>query len=186
MRRTRIQKDINDVLSTCLDISGIYYVFTCGMDASGIVLIVGTPGTPYHGGYYFFKFEIPKEYPYIPPSVTLLTHNGLIRFHPAFSSNGKVKLPILSSSKWCPAYSILTIIEELYICMTIPRTEDLTLYQNCWFAVCKMLRNPPQGCHVFLPMMIKHYKENQPQLLNTIQNMHGYERIEKLLTLMPA
>lgn len=185
-RRTRIQKDIGDILSSCLDISGIYNMFTCvgeASDVSGIVLIVGSPGTPYHGGYYFFKFEIPDKYPYVAPRITLLTQNGLIRFHPAFFANGHVQLRNLKN--WSAGCTLLTLITELYECLgdvvdSAAHTTDALFTKNCWFAVCKMLRAPPAGCEIFMPMMKKHYKETQPALLDKAQDT----RIVQLLTAM--
>lgn len=185
MRRTRIQKDIGDVLASCLDISGIYNVFTCvseASDASGIVLIVGSPGTPYHGGFYFFKFEIPDKYPYVAPRITLLTQNGLIRFHPAFYANGHVSLRSLTN--WSAGYTLLTLITELYECLgsaqcaSVAHTTDALFAKNCWFAVCKMLHTPPTGCEVFKPMMKKHYKETQPVLLDKAQDVRLVQLLE--------
>jgi ubiquitin-conjugating enzyme E2 J2 len=39
-------------------------------------VLEGPPATPYEGGYYHGVLRFPPEYPYKPPSVTMLTPNG--------------------------------------------------------------------------------------------------------------
>ena len=66
------------------------------------ILIRGVPDTPYEGGYFHFKGEIPEEYPFKPPKITFLTtgtdkmRNGL-RLHPNLKSGGSVCLSILGT-----------------------------------------------------------------------------------------
>ncbi|KAJ5706608.1 hypothetical protein N7488_006409 [Penicillium malachiteum] len=61
-------------------------------------ILVGTPGTPYAYGFYQLDFQLPPEYPEVPPKVTLrTTNNGETRFGPNLYANGKVCLSIIGT-----------------------------------------------------------------------------------------
>ena len=68
------------------------------------------PSSPYHGGIYFGKLVFPKEYPYKPPGVLMLTPNG--RFKP----NRRLCLSMsdFHPESWNPMWSISTILTGLY------------------------------------------------------------------------
>ena len=68
------------------------------------------PSSPYHGGIYFGKLVFPKEYPYKPPGVIMLTPNG--RFKP----NRRLCLSMsdFHPESWNPMWSISTILTGLY------------------------------------------------------------------------
>jgi ubiquitin-conjugating enzyme E2 J2 len=68
------------------------------------------PTSPYHGGIYFGKLLFPKEYPYKPPGVLMLTPNG--RFKP----NRRLCLSMsdFHPESWNPMWSISTILTGLY------------------------------------------------------------------------
>lgn len=80
------------------------------------VLLCGPDDTPYENGFFYFKFEMPIEYPLVPPKVTLMTTNSKIRFNPNLYSCGKVCLSILGTwagPGWTPIMSIRTVILSL-------------------------------------------------------------------------
>jgi ubiquitin-conjugating enzyme E2 J2 len=68
------------------------------------------PSSHYHGGIYFGKLVFPKEYPYKPPGVIILTPNG--RFKP----NRRLCLSMsdFHPESWNPMWSISTILTGLY------------------------------------------------------------------------
>lgn len=75
------------------------------------------PSSPYHGGIYFGKLVFPKEYPYKPPGVIMLTPNG--RFKP----NRRLCLSMsdFHPESWNPMWSISTILTGLYSFMVEKR-----------------------------------------------------------------
>eukprot|EP01082_Thalassiosira_pseudonana_P007861 g6651.t1 g6651 contig23:959240-959947(+) len=68
------------------------------------------PNSPYNGGIYHGKLIFPKEYPYKPPGVLMLTPNG--RFKP----NRRLCLSMsdFHPESWNPMWSISTILTGLY------------------------------------------------------------------------
>ena len=61
-------------------------------------LIVGPRDTPYEGGFFYFVFTYPENYPLQPPHVKFMTtDNGKVRFNPNLYQCGKVCLSILGT-----------------------------------------------------------------------------------------
>jgi ubiquitin-conjugating enzyme E2 J2 len=81
------------------------------------------PKSPYKGGIYHGKLIFPKEYPYKPPGVIMLTPNG--RFKP----NRRLCLSMsdFHPETWNPMWSISTILMGLYSFMmdTKPTTGSI-------------------------------------------------------------
>ena len=76
-------------------------------------LIIGPKDTPYFGGFYFFDINFPKDYPNHPPTVTMKTIDGKVRFNPNLYENGKVCLSILGTwtgPGWKPIMTLKTIL----------------------------------------------------------------------------
>jgi len=70
----------------------------------------------YFGGYYFFNFDFPADYPYSPPKLTYSTNDGVTRFHPNLYKNGKVCLSILNTwrgESWSACQTIRSILLTL-------------------------------------------------------------------------
>ena len=91
----RLIKDIKAITKT--PPKGIFYVHDETNKLAGKALIIGPPDTPYEGGYYFFKFSFPDNYPHSPPKVTYCTNDGKTRMHPNLYKNGKVCLSLLNT-----------------------------------------------------------------------------------------
>mmetsp|Transcript_6217 Transcript_6217/g.9819 ORF Transcript_6217/g.9819 Transcript_6217/m.9819 type:complete len:225 (+) Transcript_6217:328-1002(+) len=81
------------------------------------------PKSPYTGGIYHGKLIFPREYPYKPPGVIMLTPNG--RFKP----NRRLCLSMsdFHPESWNPMWSISTILMGLYSFMldTKPTTGSI-------------------------------------------------------------
>lgn len=77
--------------------------------------IIGTSGTPYHDGLFFFDIYLPPQYPNDPP--ILYYHSGGLRTNPNLYETGKVCLSLLNtwggsdSEVWNPASS--TVLQVL-------------------------------------------------------------------------
>lgn len=80
------------------------------------ILIIGVDDTPYEGGFFFFKLEFPKSYPFVPPAVTFMTTDPAVRFNPNLYTKGKVCLSILntwSGPKWTSAQTLSSVLLNL-------------------------------------------------------------------------
>ena len=69
----------------------------------------GPPGTDFGGGIYHGKFTLPMNYPFGPPSISLMTPNG------RFEEGKKICLSISNfhPELWQPAWGIRTMMEAL-------------------------------------------------------------------------
>ncbi|VDD83115.1 unnamed protein product [Mesocestoides corti] len=72
-------------------------------------LVRGPSDSPYSGGYYHGKLIFPKEYPFRPPSIYMITPNG------RFACNTRLCLSIsdFHPDSWNPAWSVSTILTGL-------------------------------------------------------------------------
>ncbi|VDL98845.1 unnamed protein product [Schistocephalus solidus] len=72
-------------------------------------VVSGPPDSVYSGGYYHGKFIFPKDYPFRPPSIYMITPNG------RFSCNTRLCLSIsdFHPDTWNPAWSVSTILTGL-------------------------------------------------------------------------
>ena len=114
---SRLVKDVKYMIKNPLTDQGIYYVHDDTDMLKGYAMIVGQEGTPYFGGYFFFKIKYPSNYPHSPPVVKYYTNAYNIRFHPNLYSCGKVCLSLLNTwrgEQWTSCQSISTIL--LTIC----------------------------------------------------------------------
>jgi len=122
----RLAKDVKDIIKTPLTDNGIYYVHDENDILKGYALIIGPPDTPYSGGYYFFKFQYPHDYPFRPPTVTYHTNDGTTRFNPNLYRSGKVCISILNTWKgpqWTSCQSITSVL--LCICGSVLNDNPL-------------------------------------------------------------
>lgn len=77
-------------------------------------LLTGPPGTPYDGGQYHGMLIFPRDYPFKPPEIRMITPNG--RFH----TNTRLCLSMSDyhPDTWQPAWSVATILTGLLSFMT--------------------------------------------------------------------
>ena len=114
--KKRLAKDIIEIIKNPLIDNGIYYKHDDDNMLMGYALVMGPEDTIYNYGYYFFKFNFTKEYPFKPPVLEYLTNGNGIRFHPNLYKNGKVCLSLLntwSGEQWTSCQTIRTILLNL-------------------------------------------------------------------------
>ncbi|KAF7696218.1 ubiquitin-conjugating enzyme E2 J2 [Silurus meridionalis] len=72
-------------------------------------LVRGPEKTPYEGGFYHGKVVFPREFPFKPPSIYMITPNG------RFKCNTRLCLSITDfhPDTWNPAWSVSTILTGL-------------------------------------------------------------------------
>ncbi|KAH9253332.1 hypothetical protein BASA81_008683 [Batrachochytrium salamandrivorans] len=72
-------------------------------------VIEGPKDSPYEGGYYHGILRFPKEYPYKPPSILMLTKNG------RFRQNFRLCLSMSDyhPETWNPMWSVASILQGL-------------------------------------------------------------------------
>lgn len=184
----RLLNDVRTIIKNPLSDNGIYYVHDDEDMLKGYAMIVGPTDTPYYGGYYFFEFNYPYDYPFSPPTVTYKTNNGFTRFNPNLYKCGKVCVSILntwSGEKWSACQSISTILLTLCSLLndkpylnepgqTITST-DFEKYQrsiefmNIHFSICYMIRNiedvMPKYATMFFSIMKEHFIKNYDKIL---------------------
>ena len=124
----RLVADIKDLRKNPLTEHGIYYKHDSEDMLKGYAMIIGPKDTPYEGGYYFFKFKFPTDYPHSPPKVSFYTNGHNIRMHPNLYKSKKVCLSILNTwhgESWTGCQTISSVL--LTICSVL--TENPLLHE---------------------------------------------------------
>jgi ubiquitin-conjugating enzyme E2 Z len=112
----RLLKDVKHIIKNPLTEQGIYYVHDDVDMMKGYAMIVGPSDTPYFGGFYFFEFTYPTDYPHSPPKVKYWTNGNNIRFNPNLYVCGKVCVSLLNTwrgDQWTSCQSISTVLLTL-------------------------------------------------------------------------
>jgi ubiquitin-protein ligase len=111
---TRLLRDIHDVMTdSTIKECGIMYQHSETDILTGYACIVGPADTLYFGGYYFYVFKFPTNYPHSPPIVSFITNTGNIRFHPNFYENKKVCVSIVNTwrgEQWSGCQNIRSVL----------------------------------------------------------------------------
>jgi len=175
----RLLKDLKYIIKNPLTDQGIYYIHDDSDMLKGYAMIVGPSETPYFGGFYFFEFTYPYDYPHSPPSVKYCTNGDGIRFNPNLYTCGKVCISLLNTwrgEQWTSCQSISTVL--LTLCTLLCKDpllnepcvdknhhdmknyNEIIEYSNLTIAVCDIVR---KKSGVFLPFFENFYpyiKEN--------------------------
>ncbi|CAE8594404.1 unnamed protein product, partial [Polarella glacialis] len=81
-------------------------------------ILEGPLDTPYEGGWYWGRLKFPKDYPFRPPSILMVTPSG------RFESNVRLCLSMSDyhPETWQPAWSVATVLKGLlsFMCEDIP------------------------------------------------------------------
>lgn len=197
----RLLKDVKQIIKNPLTDNGIYYIHNETDYTKGYAMIVGPADTPYFGGYYFFQFEYPQDYPFSPPKVTYLTNNGYTRFNPNLYTCGKVCVSILNTwegDQWSACQTISSVLLTLCSLLNdsplenepgftkqhhdfIPYNKSIQ-YKNIEFAVCYLLEHcntndVNESMKIFYPIMKERFLSNYDKLLEFVEKMVQEENI---------
>jgi ubiquitin-protein ligase len=200
----RLLKDVRQLIRHPLTDNGIYYSHDDSDMTKGYAMIVGPSDTPYFGGYYFFKFDYPSDYPFTPPKVTYMTNDGTTRFNPNLYKCGKVCVSILntwSGDKWSSCQTINSIL--LTLCSLLndaplenepgqgKNSRDFIPYQksiefkNIEFSICEMIlkQKIPEPFQMFYPFIKEHFINNYDKLLTFIQSRKTDEPSNQIVSI---
>lgn len=196
---TRLLKDVRQIMKNPLTDNGIYYIHDDEDILKGYAMIVGPSDTPYFGGFYFFKFQFPYDYPFSPPTVTYHTNDGNVRFNPNLYINGKVCISILNTwrgEQWSSCQSITTIlltlctifvnnpiINEPGLLMTNPDNKpynEIIKYSNIKVAICNMIQQK-RGVFMpefssFVPYMKENFLKNEDAILAFLKTQKDIDK----------
>lgn len=189
----RLLRDVKQIMKHPLTDNGIYYSHDETDLLKGYALIIGPEGTPYYGGFYFFKFNFPVDYPYAPPKVSYMTNDGVTRYNPNLYKCGKVCVSILntwSGDKWSSCQTINSVL--LTLCSLLnnsplenepgqsKQSKDFIPYQksiefsNINFSICEIIKKNnnkiPKQFDVFYPFMVENFLKNYENILKLIDS----------------
>ncbi|GIY72636.1 ubiquitin-conjugating enzyme E2 J2 [Caerostris darwini] len=126
--------------------------------------VIGPENTPYEGGIYHGKLLFPSEYPFKPPSISMITPNG------RFLCNTRLCLSISDyhPDRWNPAWSVSGLLTFFFSFMLenliTSGSVETTDLEKRTLALCSSEFNlrDPIFCHVFpdLVNVIKKKMEN--------------------------
>jgi ubiquitin-conjugating enzyme E2 Z len=176
---TRLLKDVKQIIKNPLTDQGIYYVHDDTDMMKGYAMIVGPSDTPYFGGFYFFEFTYPIDYPHSPPKVKYCTNGNDIRFNPNLYKCGKVCVSLLNTwrgDQWTSCQSISTVL--LTLCTLLCKDpllnepgvgkghpdmknyNEIIEYSNISIAVCDIVRKKKGVYLPFFENFYSYVKEN--------------------------
>jgi len=72
-------------------------------------VIKGPEASPYDGGYYHGKLVFPKDFPFKPPKIIMITPNGRFKTHTRLC----LSISDFHPDTWNPAWSVATILTGL-------------------------------------------------------------------------
>jgi len=194
----RIPADILNVLKDDMKDLGIYYAHDEADIRNGTALIIGSPDTPYDGGYYFFGVKFPDDYPYSPPAMTSLTQDGITRFNPNMYRDGKVCLSLLNTwhvgDKWSGCQSLKSVLLCILTSVLTKNplenepgyegkgaTELSDIYNrmlshsNLLGAVLNMIQKPPEFALEFYDIMTESFHKNRLRLIDNAISLIDYD-----------
>jgi ubiquitin-protein ligase len=188
----RLLKDVKHIMKNPLTDQGIYYVHDDTDMLKGYAMIVGPADTPYFGGFYFFEFKYPCDYPHSPPKVTYCTNGNNIRFNPNLYCCGKVCISLLNTwrgDQWTSCQSISTVLLTLctLLCanpllnepgVTLTHKDmapynEIIEFSNINIAVCDIVAKRP-GVYLpffeyFSPYIQENFLKHCDQLMSFVQ-----------------
>jgi len=175
----RLLKDVRSIIKSPLTEQGIYYVHDDSDMLKGYAMIVGPSDTPYFGGFYFFEFNYPTDYPHSPPKLKYCTNGNGIRFNPNLYVCGKVCVSLLNTWKgdqWTSCQTISTVLLTLctLLCKNPLLNEpgvskghkdmnnytEIIEYSNLNIAVCDIVKKKKGVYQPFFDNFYPFIKEN--------------------------
>lgn len=189
----RLMRDVKQIIKSPLTDNGIYYVHDDVDILKGYAMIIGPSDTPYFGGYYFFHFDFPYDYPFSPPKVTFMTNDGYTRFNPNLYKCGKVCVSILntwSGEKWSSCQTLNSVLLTLCSLLNdsplenepgqtkasksfVPYQKSIE-FSNIQFAVYDLLHPSkkliPEPFTTFYPIMTQLFLKNYDKLMEFVES----------------
>jgi ubiquitin-protein ligase len=175
----RLLKDVKHIIKNPLTEQGIYYVHDDVDMMKGYAMIVGPSDTPYFGGFYFFEFTYPYDYPHSPPKVKYCTNNNNIRFNPNLYTCGKVCISLLNTwrgDQWTSCQSISTVLLTLCTLLCedpllnepgitknhrdINNYNEIIAFSNINIAICDIVKKKNVVYQPFFDNFYPYVKEN--------------------------
>ena len=175
----RLARDVASISKSPLP--GIYYAHSDTDMLSAYALMIGREGTPYAGGFYFFKVTYPADYPNNPPSYKFLTNNGYTRMNPNLYVDGKTCLSVLNTwhgDQWSGCQTISStllsvsgVLNESPLCNEPGYTDThpafwpyyhSIAFMNFKLAMVDVLRDQhiAKECPALLSIAKRHYVEH--------------------------
>lgn len=198
VRIKRIMKDLKIIKKLNLEKEGIY-TYVNDEDIGKIyVMIIGTEGTPYEHGYYFFEITMPNDYPLSPPKFIFRTTDGKIRFNPNLYTNGKVCLSIINTWNgpgWVPTLTldkVLITIQSMilnnYPLKNEPGLEDSSIeeietyneiirWYNYSFSILNVTDVLDENYAYFIPIINKLFIEKYDMFMKIFNELNKYNSI---------
>lgn len=194
----RLLRDVKQIMKNPLTDNGIYYTHDDSDMLKGYAMIIGPKNTPYFGGFYFFQFDFPSNYPYSPPKVTFKTNDGLTRYNPNLYKSGKVCVSILNTwtgEKWSSCQNINSVLLTLCLLLNemplenepgytrtskefIPYQKSIE-FSNINFAICDMIHPEqnkiPNHFAPFYPIMKEHFLTNYDKIMEFVLSKQEQE-----------
>ena len=118
----RIMKELKDFNAECEANLNMTISFGPNKEEdlfSHMATMIGPDATPYEGGVFFLKIDLPVDYPFKPPKVVFTTK----LLHPNISENGHNNLDILKD-QWSPALTISKVLLSLSSLLADPNFDD--------------------------------------------------------------
>jgi len=188
----RLLKDIRNIIQNPLKDNGIYYIHDDVNILKGYALIIGSDKTPYFGGFYFFEFNYPPDYPRNPPVVIFHTNGGNIRFNPNLYKSGKVCVSILNTwrgDQWssCQTISSVLLIMSTILCENpllnepgvslnntdLQKYNDIIEYSNINIAICDIINKNPNiykdYFNLFYDILKINFLKNYDELIKNVE-----------------
>jgi ubiquitin-protein ligase len=189
----RLLKDVRQILKHPLTDNNIFYVHDEADILKGYAMIIGPSESPYFGGFYFFEFNFPYDYPFSPPKVKYMTNDGATRYNPNLYKCGKVCVSILntwSGDKWSSCQTINSIL--LTLCSLLNNTPflnepgqqknspDYIAYQktieycNIDFVICELINRSKNKIPIaftgFYPFMKESFYKNYDKIMAFVES----------------
>lgn len=191
MSKIALKRIVSDIVSLKKDpLENIFINFNEENMFKITALIIGPDETPYEGGFFFFTFTFPNNYPFYPPKVSFDTIDGKVRFNPNLYQQGKVCLSIINTwpgPKWTSVQtlrSVLLSIQSLlnyyplmnepgydYLLPTDTRIvlfNNIIKYETLRLGVFNMLENSthPEFNDIIKKYFITHYEQYEKLVEN--------------------
>jgi len=188
----RLLRDVKQIMKKPLTNHGIYYVHDESDMYKGMAMIIGPKDTPYCDGFYFFKFQFPKNYPFSPPALKYYTNNGKTRFNPNLYRNGKVCLSVVNTwrgEQWTSCQTISSILMALVTIFTenpltnepgyasghkdcLPYKRSVE-FMNYYTAIYNMATREslPDAFLGFYPIIKRHLLERKSDILKRLDTL---------------